>query len=127
MIFTMSPKYQWRELTLAGAKVDQGESSGRDFIIKFRVIRSTMDPFSRRVIQQEGKRCRSLLESPDGEQYKYTLRFNFQASNKEEEYEALIAGLKVAREIWISKFFILNDSQLGVKQVTVKYHAKERG
>ncbi|XP_022155342.1 uncharacterized protein LOC111022476 [Momordica charantia] len=38
-----------------------------------------------------------ILISPDKERTEYVLRFSFHASNNEAEYEALLAGLKVAR------------------------------
>lgn len=63
----------------------------------------------------KGCGIRILLVSPDGERYEFALRFNFWASNNEAEYEALIIGLKVPREIGISNILILSDLQLVVK------------
>ena len=37
-----------------------------------------------------------ILTSPDGIDMEYALRFGFQASNNEAEYEAVIAGLNLA-------------------------------
>ena len=37
-----------------------------------------------------------ILTSPDGIDVEYVLRFGFQASNNEAEYEAVIAGLNLA-------------------------------
>nr|GFA88012.1 reverse transcriptase domain-containing protein [Tanacetum cinerariifolium] len=37
-----------------------------------------------------------LLTSPEGTEFTYALRFQFAASNNEAEYEALIAGLRIA-------------------------------
>ena len=39
-----------------------------------------------------------------------TFRFSFKASNNEAEYEALIAGLKLAREMKVESLEIYNDS-----------------
>ena len=50
-----------------------------------------------------------------------TLRFGFKASNNEAEYEALIAGLKLAKEIKVESLEIFNDSQLIVCQITDEY------
>ena len=49
------------------------------------------------------------------------LRFGFKASNNEAEYEALIVGLKLAREMKVESLEIYNDSQLIVYQVTDEY------
>ena len=52
------------------------------------------------------------------------LRFGFKASNNEAEYEALITGLKLAREIKVESLEIYSDSQLVFCQVTDKYQAQ---
>ena len=40
-----------------------------------------------------------ILTSPDGIDMEYALRFGFQASNNEAEYEAVIAGLNLAHSM----------------------------
>ncbi|GKA96358.1 reverse transcriptase domain-containing protein, partial [Tanacetum coccineum] len=37
-----------------------------------------------------------MLVSPDGKEYTYALRFEFETTNNEVEYEALLAGLHIA-------------------------------
>lgn len=39
---------------------------------------------------------RMLLQTPEGLCFKYALRFNFRTSNNEAEYEALLAGFRMA-------------------------------
>ena len=53
------------------------------------------------------------------------LRFGFKASNNEAEYEALIAGLKLAKEMKVKSLEIFSDSQLVIYQITNKYQARE--
>ena len=43
----------------------------------------------------QGSGARLILTSPDGIDTEYALRFGFQASNNETEYEAVIAGLNL--------------------------------
>ncbi|GKC47401.1 reverse transcriptase domain-containing protein [Tanacetum coccineum] len=43
----------------------------------------------------EGSGAGLILTSPEGEEFTYALRFKFNASNNEAEYEALIAGLRI--------------------------------
>ena len=43
-----------------------------------------------------------ILISPDEATFKYYLQFIFSASNNEAEYEGLIIGLKLAKELKIS-------------------------
>ena len=52
------------------------------------------------------------------------LRFDFKTSNNEAEYEALIAGLKLAKEMKVESPEIYSDSQLVVCQVTDEYQAR---
>ena len=51
-----------------------------------------------------------ILESPMGEKISYALRLEFPASNNEAEYEALLAGLRLAKEMRIKQLKIYNDS-----------------
>ncbi|XP_071907834.1 uncharacterized protein [Coffea arabica] len=50
---------------------------------------------------KEGCGAGLLLISPTGEELPYALRFDFRASNNESEYEALIAGMEMARKLWV--------------------------
>nr|GEU68714.1 hypothetical protein [Tanacetum cinerariifolium] len=47
----------------------------------------------------DGSGVRLILRSPEGVEFTYALRFQFTASNNEAEYEALIAGLRIAARI----------------------------
>ena len=52
------------------------------------------------------------------------LRFKFQASNNEAEYEAVIAGLNLAHSLEIDQLEVYSDSQLVVRQIEDTYKAK---
>ena len=52
-------------------------------------------------------------------------RFGFKASNNEVEYEALIAGLKLAKEMKVGSLDIFNNSQLVLCQINAEYQARE--
>ena len=64
-----------------------------------------------------------MLISPEGHKIRCALRFKFRASNKEAEYEALIAGVRLAKELQACNIQIYNDSQLVVNQVNGIYRA----
>ncbi|KAI5322325.1 hypothetical protein L3X38_031397 [Prunus dulcis] len=66
-----------------------------------------------------------VLISPDKVALKYALRFKFQASNNEAEYEALLAGLRLAKEMNAKQIQIFSDSQLVVHQVNQDFTAKD--
>ena len=61
---------------------------------------------------KEGCGAGLLLISPTGEELAYALRFDFRAFNNASEYEALIAGLEIARKLGIESIKVYNDSQL---------------
>ncbi|KAM2402807.1 hypothetical protein ACFX1X_030639 [Malus domestica] len=48
----------------------------------------------------------------------------FKASNNEAEYEALLAGLRMAKDLAVKKLVIHSDSQLITSQATGEYMAK---
>ena len=54
----------------------------------------------------------------------YTLRFGFQASNNEVEYEAVIVGLNLAHSMETDQLEICSDSQLVVKRIEDSYEAR---
>ncbi|XP_038979218.1 uncharacterized protein Mb2253c-like [Phoenix dactylifera] len=66
-----------------------------------------------------------ILTSPDGVVAEQALRLEFPASNNEAEYEALIAGLKLAKELKVEDLKAFSDSQLIVSQVQGDFEAKE--
>ena len=58
-----------------------------------------------------------ILTSPEGIVTERILRFNFNTSNNRAEYEVLIAGLGMAKELSVNKLKVFTDSQLIVGQV----------
>lgn len=48
----------------------------------------------------------------------YAHQLNIRASNNKAEYEALLARLRVTREMGVNHLLILSDSQLIVNQIT---------
>ncbi|KAM1228780.1 hypothetical protein ACFX2J_007839 [Malus domestica] len=55
----------------------------------------------------------------------YALCFKFKASNNKAEYEALLAGLRLAKHLGVKRIDIFSDSQLVVNQVTNNFDAKD--
>ena len=65
-----------------------------------------------------------MLVGPHGAKVLYALKFGFESSNNEAEYEALIAGLKLARDIGAKCIKVLFDSMLVILQVRDEYETK---
>ena len=66
-----------------------------------------------------------ILVSPEKDKSEYALQLRFRATNNEAEYEALLAGLKLSKDMGIESLTIKSDSQLVVGQVKGEYEAKE--
>ena len=72
----------------------------------------------------QGSGAGQILTSPNGTDTEYALRFGFQASNNEVEYEAVIAGLNLAHFMEVDQLEVSSDSQLVVKHIEDSYEAR---
>ncbi|GJV69913.1 reverse transcriptase domain-containing protein [Tanacetum coccineum] len=75
----------------------------------------------------DGSGAGLILTNPEGAEFTYAMRFRFEATNNEAEYEALIAGLRIAEQIGIKNLQAHVDSRLVANQVNGSYIAKESG
>uniref|UniRef100_A0A2N9GDQ3 Uncharacterized protein n=1 Tax=Fagus sylvatica TaxID=28930 RepID=A0A2N9GDQ3_FAGSY len=66
-----------------------------------------------------------VLKSPEGDTIKQVVRLQYPTTNNEAEYEALLAGLKMAKILGATELNVLSDSQLVIGQVNEDYEAKE--
>ena len=107
-----------------------------DFIMEFTPAQSTeatqlaLDlPIWRLSIDEaanaQGRGAGLTLTSPDGIDTKYALRFGFQASDNEAEYEAVIAGLNLTHFMEADQLEVSSDFQLVVKQIEESYKARD--
>jgi ribonuclease HI len=62
-----------------------------------------------------------MLIPPEGDILKYAIQLEFLATNNIVEYEGLVTGLQLARELSIRRLLIRGDSQLVTKQVQNEY------
>ncbi|GJV82093.1 reverse transcriptase domain-containing protein [Tanacetum coccineum] len=72
-----------------------------------------------------GSRAGLILTNLEGMEFTYALRFRFGATNNEAEYEALIAGLRIAEQMGVKSLQANVDSCLVANQVNGTYVAKE--
>nr|GEY47801.1 reverse transcriptase domain-containing protein [Tanacetum cinerariifolium] len=73
----------------------------------------------------DGSGAGLILTSPEGVEFTYVLRFQFIASNNEAEYEALVAGLRIAVRMRVKNVQVNVYSKLVANQVLGTYVAKE--
>jgi len=74
---------------------------------------------------KQGSGVGIVLEGPNGVLIEQALRFAFKASNNQAEYEALIAGMLLAKEMGAHSLLAKSDSQLVTGQVAGEYQAKD--
>jgi len=65
------------------------------------------------------------LEGPGQITKEQSIRFGFTTSNNQAEYEALIAGLKLAKDLGVRNLKCQIDSQLVAGQMNGEYQARE--
>jgi len=66
-----------------------------------------------------------ILEGPGHIAVKQFIRFGFETSNNQAEYEALIVGLRLAKDLGVRSLKCQTDSQLVAGQMNGEYQAKE--
>nr|GEX28152.1 reverse transcriptase domain-containing protein [Tanacetum cinerariifolium] len=73
----------------------------------------------------DGSGAGLILTNPEGVEFTYTLKFQFTASNNEAEYEALVAGLRIAMQMGVKNVQVNVDSKMVANQVLGTYVSKE--
>nr|GEU88054.1 putative ribonuclease H-like domain-containing protein [Tanacetum cinerariifolium] len=66
-----------------------------------------------------------VLIGPSSIEYTYAFRLTFPCTNNEAEYEALLAGLRIARQMNISDIEVKVDSKLVASQINGNYEASK--
>ncbi|KAL0405870.1 UNVERIFIED_CONTAM: hypothetical protein Slati_3900900 [Sesamum latifolium] len=74
----------------------------------------------------QGSGAGIVITSPQAEDLEFAIKFDFKASNNKAEYEALVAGMKIAHEPGARHLLAYSDSQLVVKQVEGTYEEKKK-
>src|SRR4051812_15545968 len=75
--------------------------------------------------QLDGSGVGVVLTSPRGDKFSYVLRLMFPCTNNAAEYEALLHGLWMAKEMSLSRVKCFGDSDLVAKQVSGTYDSKD--
>ncbi|XP_020216778.1 uncharacterized protein LOC109800405 [Cajanus cajan] len=73
----------------------------------------------------QGSGARVILEGPRGITLEQSLRFRFKASNNQAEYEALLAGLRLAEDMGASRIKCRTDSKVVAEQVGGNFQVKD--
>nr|KYP44258.1 Retrovirus-related Pol polyprotein from transposon 17.6 [Cajanus cajan] len=66
-----------------------------------------------------------ILDGPNDMMLELVIKFDFRATNNQAEYEALLAGLRLAKDVGVKKLKCCSDSKLITEQVEGSYQTKE--
>ncbi|KAL5539832.1 hypothetical protein UlMin_045012 [Ulmus minor] len=103
-------------------KVKEVQSLTGHVVVLNRFISRTTDKYGSSTDNCSGAGV--ILVSPEGVRLSCALRFHFKATNNQAEYEALLAILRLVKEVSAHHLLIYSDSQLIVNQVNSEYQAK---
>ncbi|GJS68119.1 reverse transcriptase domain-containing protein [Tanacetum coccineum] len=81
--------------------------------------------YTDRASSSKGSGAGLVLIRPSGIEYTYALRLTFPSTNNEAEYEALLAGLRIAKQMNISNIEVKVDSKLVASQINGNYEASK--
>ncbi|GAA0151850.1 hypothetical protein LIER_10478 [Lithospermum erythrorhizon] len=71
-----------------------------------------------RASNEKGSGAGILIDGPKGEVFEYALRFSFNVTNNEVEYEAMIIGHQIAQTLKIRRLLIPNDPRGAVQTIS---------
>ncbi|KAM2860155.1 hypothetical protein COP2_025486 [Malus domestica] len=72
----------------------------------------------------KGSGAGMVLVTPDSSMLEQAITLGLKASSNEAEYEALLAGLRMEKDLAVKKLTIHSDSQLTTSQATGEYITK---
>ncbi|GJR72358.1 reverse transcriptase domain-containing protein [Tanacetum coccineum] len=64
-----------------------------------------------------------VLISPTKTEYTYALRINFESTNNQAEYEALLAGLRISKKMGVQSLSVNVDSKMVASEINGNYEA----
>ncbi|XP_076958323.1 uncharacterized protein LOC143634019 [Bidens hawaiensis] len=71
----------------------------------------------------EGSVAGLRLVNPEGHEFTYAIKLDFKSANNEAEYEAFLAGLRIAKKLGVKHLEARMDSMLIVGQINGTYEA----
>ncbi|XP_027348120.1 uncharacterized protein LOC113859584 [Abrus precatorius] len=100
-----------------------------DFINEFTVQRHTTSNMWNLHVDGSSNRLGSgagvILEGPNAFAIEQSIRFGFRASNNQAEYETLLAGLRLAKEMGVKRITSWSDSEIVAELVNDTYQVRD--
>ncbi|GKF79081.1 reverse transcriptase domain-containing protein [Tanacetum coccineum] len=105
------PRVSGKGQVLADFIVERLEEEGQDDSAKEEEpLQAQWTLFTDRSSCVDGCGAGVILTDPEGVEFTYALRFQFEATNNEAEYEALIAGLQIAEKIGVQSLQVIYNT-----------------
>ena len=67
-----------------------------------------------------------MIQTPEGDEIRCMIRLDFPTTNNEEKYEALVAGLDLAKATRAENVVVHCDSQVATSQINGGYECKNK-
>ncbi|XP_076889005.1 uncharacterized protein LOC143539622 [Bidens hawaiensis] len=80
--------------------------------------------FTDEASSSEGSGAGLRLVNPEGHEFTYAIKLDFKSTNNEAEYEAFLAGLRIAKKLGVKYLEARVDSMLIAGQINGTYEAK---
>ena len=115
--------YEHRKVIKAQALVD--------FVVEMNKLEDTVTAWQEWTLYVDGSSngkgsgAGVILEGPNDITLEYSLKFDFQATNNQAKYKALVAGLRLAKEVGAETLSIKSDFQLVIAQIKGDYEVKK--
>ncbi|XP_076903204.1 uncharacterized protein LOC143558206 [Bidens hawaiensis] len=111
------------DLVIKSVEEDQMLRDTENVFSTLRKINMKMNPSKCSFSMEEGSSAGLKLINPDGQEFTYAIKLNFKSTNNEAEYEAFLAGLRIAKKLVVKFLEARVDSMLIGGQVSGTYEA----
>ncbi|XP_071688152.1 uncharacterized protein [Rutidosis leptorrhynchoides] len=105
--------------------VDEEDTKNSTQVITPKIKSEEWKLYTDSVSSSDGSGAGLMLVKSEGKEFTYALHFEFEKTNNEVEYEALPAGLRMAKELKILHLRAFVDSQLVSNQIRGTFEAKQ--
>ncbi|XP_071740733.1 uncharacterized protein [Rutidosis leptorrhynchoides] len=105
--------------------IDEEDTNNSTQVIILKVENTEWKLYTDGASSSDGSGVGLMLVSPKGKEFTYALRFKFTTTNNEVEYDALLAGLRMAKELNILHLHAFVDSQLVANQIKGTFEARQ--
>ena len=78
------------------------------------------------VFSRLGKGVGIVIQAPNGQKFKFVYRLEFDATNNVVEYEALLLGLEVCKDMGVKCLNIKGNSDLDIQQLKNNFACKSK-